>query len=202
MAYNQLLDNAAGTFAGATTLVGSNTGQDSFNLFVDGSAPPAHTITIDNWQSNDILFITDLSTAGGGLNAAAATIVPIEKEFVTNIGTTENVSGPKASDAERIFEGNFGSRRQRHDTRGGPVNQLCTVEDANGSTACAGDLGQALAKGAVAAIEVHGTFQYLAELGRGAHPVSLRSWAAATATAPTTTRNQVRRSASRYWIAR
>ena len=67
-----------GTFAGNTTLVGSSAGSDTFSIFVEpGTAPPAHTITIENWQASDTLLLNsataaDLTTANTALAGAAA----------------------------------------------------------------------------------------------------------------------------------
>lgn len=65
----------SGTFAGNTTLVGSNAGGDTFGIFGEpGAPPPAHTIVIANWHANDTLFLsygaTDVATADAALAAA------------------------------------------------------------------------------------------------------------------------------------
>lgn len=69
---NQVPPAATGlaTYAGNTTLVGSNAGHDGFAVFVDNTAPPAHTITIQNWQASDTMFISNLTAANGALGAA------------------------------------------------------------------------------------------------------------------------------------
>jgi hypothetical protein len=74
---NQALPST-GTFSGNTTLVGSNLGGDNFVLVSDPSAPPpAHTITIENWQASNLMFFNNYSaaniaTANTALAAAGA----------------------------------------------------------------------------------------------------------------------------------
>jgi hypothetical protein len=68
---NQTLPAAAGgTFTGNSTLMGSSAGGDTFVVYIDGSAPPAHTITIENWQASDVLFISNLASASQSLGAS------------------------------------------------------------------------------------------------------------------------------------
>ena len=68
---NQTLPAAAGgTFTGDSTLMGSSAGSDTFVVYIDGSAPPAHTITIENWQASDVLFISNLASASQSLGAS------------------------------------------------------------------------------------------------------------------------------------
>ena len=67
----------SGTFSGNTTLVGSSAGGDTFALFGEpGTPPPAHTITIENWQASDTLFLgysaADAANADAALAAAPA----------------------------------------------------------------------------------------------------------------------------------
>ena len=67
---NQTLPAAAGgTFTGDSTLVGSSAGGDTFVVYVDASAPAAHTVVIDNWQASDAMFIANLASASQSLNA-------------------------------------------------------------------------------------------------------------------------------------
>jgi hypothetical protein len=61
--------SAGGSFTGDTTLIGSP-GDDIFAVFIDASAPTAHTITIDNWQASDTMAVYDLANPGGQLIAA------------------------------------------------------------------------------------------------------------------------------------
>ncbi len=68
---NEALTVPSGTFAGNTTLVGSSAGGDTFAIFREGSAPPAHTITIKNWQASDKFFLGNYS-AGDLVVANAA----------------------------------------------------------------------------------------------------------------------------------
>jgi Ca2+-binding RTX toxin-like protein len=74
---DQTLAVPGGTFAGNTTLVGSSAGLDTFAIFGEpGTAPPAHTITIQNWQASDTLFLgnysaTDIAAANTALGGAA-----------------------------------------------------------------------------------------------------------------------------------
>jgi hypothetical protein len=68
---NQTLPAAVGgTFTGDSTLMGSSAGSDTFVVYIDGSAPPAHTITIENWQASDVLFISNLASSSQALGAS------------------------------------------------------------------------------------------------------------------------------------
>lgn len=69
-AVNQHL--AIGEYAGNSTLIGSSAGKDGFVVFVDSKnlSQVAHTITIENWQSTDSMFVGDLGNANNALNAA------------------------------------------------------------------------------------------------------------------------------------
>jgi hypothetical protein len=61
---NQTLSVPAGTFAGNTTLVGSGAGSDTFAILHEtGTAPPVHTITIQNWQVSDTMSLNDYTAA-------------------------------------------------------------------------------------------------------------------------------------------
>jgi hypothetical protein len=99
--YNQVPPVAGlTTFAGDTTLVGSTAGGDNFALFVDSTSPVAHTITIENWQSSDTMFITNLTNAGGGLSATDANAIAAfdggnTQSFTLQDGTTVDFIGAK-----------------------------------------------------------------------------------------------------------
>jgi phospholipase/lecithinase/hemolysin len=74
---NEALTLPSGTFAGNTTLVGAAAGNDTLAVFSEGAAPPAHTITVENWQISDTLYLgnyaaADLAAANAALAAAAA----------------------------------------------------------------------------------------------------------------------------------
>ena len=95
---------SAGTFAGNTTLVGSDQGHESFVVVEDGSSPPAHSIEIDNWKATDTLFITDPATGigpyGQGLNSADQAAVTSflggsSNQFTLSDGTTIVFNGGK-----------------------------------------------------------------------------------------------------------
>jgi hypothetical protein len=80
IAWNASLPSGT-SFTGDTTLVGSNAGNDAFVIFSakEGgltAASAAHTITIDNWQASDLLYLSgyssaDISTAQTALTADA-----------------------------------------------------------------------------------------------------------------------------------
>jgi hypothetical protein len=91
---SEALPVADGTFAGTTTLVGSSAGGDTFAIFSEGSAPPAHGIVIDNWQASDILYLGnygdgDIATANAALAAAASSGV----SFTLSDQTTVTLAG-------------------------------------------------------------------------------------------------------------
>jgi phospholipase/lecithinase/hemolysin len=69
---NEALTLPGGTFAGNTTLVGSSAGGDTLSVFSEGTAPAAHTITVDNWQASDTLFLGNYDAAD--VDAAAAAL--------------------------------------------------------------------------------------------------------------------------------
>jgi hypothetical protein len=103
-----ILYNAAGAttdtgFYGNTTIVVSNTGFDDVSFFASATTP-AHTVTIDNWQSTDIFFMgnystADQNTATQALNAAAGG----PTEFTLSDGTTINFVGTSPLD-NGLFE--------------------------------------------------------------------------------------------------
>lgn len=59
-----------GNFSGDTTLVGSNAGLDTFAIFAE-TATTAHTITIENWQATDGLFLGGFNAADSAMASAA-----------------------------------------------------------------------------------------------------------------------------------
>jgi hypothetical protein len=81
--------------AGDTTLVGSNAGHDLFAMFAETSTV-AHTITIENWQATDTLYMNgfsqaDSATASAALSAAAgadATFTLSDNTTVKFVGTS------------------------------------------------------------------------------------------------------------------
>jgi hypothetical protein len=72
---NEALTLPGGTFSGNTTLAGSFAGHDTLGVFSEGAAPPAHTITVEDWQASDTFYLgnygaADLATAAAALAAA------------------------------------------------------------------------------------------------------------------------------------
>jgi len=98
---NQTLPAAAGgTFTGDSTLVGSNAGSDTFVVYIDGSTPPAHTVTIENWQASDVLFISNLANASQALGASDVAAVNAFQQggsssLTLSDGTTIDFQGAK-----------------------------------------------------------------------------------------------------------
>ncbi len=90
-----------GKFAGNTTLVGSSAGNELFGVFdnLGYGASPAHTITIQNWVSSDVLGLgayetekgntADLTTADNALAAAKGGTA----SFTLSDGTTIKFEG-------------------------------------------------------------------------------------------------------------
>ncbi len=70
-----LMLNQAG-FTGNATILGATAGNDLFTLYVDTTKPPAHTITIENWQPSDVFVAANLSYGADGplSNADANTV--------------------------------------------------------------------------------------------------------------------------------
>jgi hypothetical protein len=92
-------------FTGNTTLVASNAGNDSVVLFsakeFGATAGPAHTITISNWQSTDLLDLTftTIQNQTFGYTAAdaqgATTALAAGNSFTLSDGTTVVFQGAK-----------------------------------------------------------------------------------------------------------
>ncbi len=82
-------------FAGNTTLVGSNAGNDTFAFFAE-TTTTAHTITIENWQASDTLYLGGFSAAQSAAATAAlkaaggsnATITLSDNTTIKFIGTS------------------------------------------------------------------------------------------------------------------
>jgi hypothetical protein len=55
----------AASFTGDTTLIGSSAGGEIFALSVDTTATTPHTITISNWQSSDVIVVSNFDNIGG-----------------------------------------------------------------------------------------------------------------------------------------
>jgi hypothetical protein len=106
IAWNASLPSGT-NFTGDTTLIGSNAGSDDFAIFSSSTAQSsligasaAHTITIDNWQASDVLFLggysaADIATADTALAAADGG----SASFTLSDGTTvkfDNVSPTSA----------------------------------------------------------------------------------------------------------
>jgi len=84
---------AGANFSGDTTLVGSTAGNDLFAMFDFGNTS-AHTITIENWQASDQLYmgnysIQDQTTASNALAGAAGE----NAQFTLTDGTTVKFIG-------------------------------------------------------------------------------------------------------------
>lgn len=98
---NQTLPaGAGGTFTGNSTLVGSSAGGDTFVVYIDASSPPAHTITIENWQASDVLFLSNLASASQALGSADTAAVNAfeagsSSSLTLSDGTTIDFSGAK-----------------------------------------------------------------------------------------------------------
>lgn len=89
-----------GNFAGNTTLVGSSQGNDLFGIFDNlglGASGPAHTITIENWQSTDVLGLGGYQTETGNTadltTANAALAGGSNSQFTLSDGTTIKFEG-------------------------------------------------------------------------------------------------------------
>ena len=98
---NQTLPaSAGGTFTGNSTLMGSSAGGDTFVVYIDGSTPPAHTVTIENWQASDVLFISNLANASQALGASDVAAVNAFQQggsssLTLSDGTTIDFQGAK-----------------------------------------------------------------------------------------------------------
>jgi hypothetical protein len=80
-------------FSGDTTLVGSTAGNDLFAMF-DFGTTSAHTITIENWQSTDKLFLDNYSPAdSAAASAALAAAAGTDATFSLSDGTTVKFIG-------------------------------------------------------------------------------------------------------------
>jgi len=100
-----LADNASsGTgsppsaITGASTLIGSNAGHDTFVMFVDNTTEAAHTITIQNIQASDTFVVSNLGGAGAFLSADTAAITAFNagssgNSFTLQDGTTVTFVG-------------------------------------------------------------------------------------------------------------
>src|SRR5271165_594041 len=77
------------------------------------------------------------------LDAAPAALFSIESFLVMDVGATEHLAGLKAREAQRLFHGNLGSRRQRQPKHCSVPDSLA-VEKSNHRAAGPCDLGQAL----------------------------------------------------------
>ena len=86
---NHLPASAGGTFTGDSTLMGSTAGNDLFVVYIDGSSPPAHTVTIENWQASDTMFLSNLASPSQALGTADAAAV---KAFEAGSGSSLTLS--------------------------------------------------------------------------------------------------------------
>ena len=90
-----------GVFAGNATLTMSNAGHDGVALFsadAFGLSHVAHTLTIANWQSTDVLDLSPLGGASGygaSVAAAAQSALASGKSFTLADGTTVTFTGNK-----------------------------------------------------------------------------------------------------------
>jgi hypothetical protein len=89
-----------GNFAGNTTLVGSSQGNELFGIFDNlglGASGPAHTITIQNWVSTDVLGLGGYETETGNTadltKANAALAGGSNSQFTLSDGTTIKFEG-------------------------------------------------------------------------------------------------------------